>query len=85
MRSAFGDLLNQSGVGLGWLASVHADLGQPAVAGLLLVRVIGLKRSIGNLGGAAEALADYGRLVAAEGHPEAGLDQPAIDRLCPPQ
>ena len=48
-------------------------MNRPAVAGIVLMWTIGLKRLHGNLGGAAEALAEYGRLVALQGDPEAGL------------
>jgi tetratricopeptide (TPR) repeat protein len=61
------------GLALGWLGKVHLALGEPGPAGALLIWSIRLKRQHGNLGGAAEALADYGLAVAAQGDPEAGL------------
>ncbi|MGI5238987.1 BTAD domain-containing putative transcriptional regulator [Dactylosporangium sp. CA-139066] len=60
-------------VALGWLGSALVAMHRPAAAGLVLMWTIGLKRLHGNLGGAAEALAEYGRLVALQGDPEAGL------------
>ncbi|GAA4254220.1 hypothetical protein GCM10022255_058100 [Dactylosporangium darangshiense] len=58
---------------LGWLGKVRLALGDPGPAGALLIWAIRLKLQHGNLGGAAEALADYGRAVAAGGDAEAGL------------
>ncbi|GIF48174.1 DNA-binding SARP family transcriptional activator [Asanoa ferruginea] len=60
---------------LGWLGCVHIDLGQPAAAAIALTWAVSLKRQHGNLGGAAEALADLGRLFVVNGHPEIGLRQ----------
>ncbi|MFG2041601.1 BTAD domain-containing putative transcriptional regulator [Dactylosporangium sp. NPDC048998] len=60
-------------IALGWLGSVHIALHQPDAAAIALLWAINLKRQHGNIGGAAEALSDYGRLLATEGNPEAAL------------
>ncbi|GAA3240353.1 AfsR/SARP family transcriptional regulator [Dactylosporangium siamense] len=71
-------------VALGWLGSVNIALGQHAAAGVVLTWAINLKRQLGNLGGAAETLSDYGRLLTANGDPQAGLrlQQQAYDQAC---
>ncbi|WP_433046762.1 BTAD domain-containing putative transcriptional regulator [Dactylosporangium sp. CS-033363] len=58
---------------LGTLGSVLTTLGETAAATGVLLWAIRLKQQFGNVGGAAEALSDYGRLLAANGDPEAGL------------
>ncbi|GAA2342767.1 AfsR/SARP family transcriptional regulator [Dactylosporangium salmoneum] len=60
-------------IALDWLGRVEAARDHPAAAGLLLVWSIHLKQRHGNLGGAAEALAAYGKLMARQGHHAEGL------------
>jgi tetratricopeptide (TPR) repeat protein len=84
---AIGDLrrrgTNVLGVALGYLGSVHIALDQPAAAAIALVWARNLKRQHGNVGGAAETLSDYGRLLARRGEPEAALrhQQQAYDQV----
>ncbi|WP_433206111.1 BTAD domain-containing putative transcriptional regulator [Dactylosporangium sp. CS-047395] len=77
LLEAVRDLRNRNGetmsIALGTLGSVLVALGETAAAAGCLLWSIRLKRQFNNFGGAAEALSDYGRMLAAHGDPAEAL------------